>query len=87
MKVLPDRETSGHQIAVSWYLSRLSTEENYLGYYEQHWWDSPEEKKIVNEFRHDLDIINNTIKSRNVVAEEYSYPYLLPEHIPNSIAL
>lgn len=62
--------------------------QKFIGQYPEDLFTEDEAKRVISTFQEKLRGISEEIKQRNATLEEpYQYIYLLPEKVPNSIAI
>ncbi|XP_078369932.1 allene oxide synthase-lipoxygenase protein-like [Oculina patagonica] len=86
MDTLPDKSQAGWHIATMYTLTRISEDERFIGDYSQSPLTGSEVEGAISRFQAALQRISEEIKERNA-SVEFPYPYLLPERVPNSIAI
>lgn len=84
---LPDLVMSDKQIIITYTLSAYSENEIYLGDYPMKLFTEDRAQVVIKKFRDDLREYENAIKNRNERVGREGYKWLLPSHIPNSIAV
>nr|XP_058954727.1 allene oxide synthase-lipoxygenase protein-like [Pocillopora verrucosa]XP_058954728.1 allene oxide synthase-lipoxygenase protein-like [Pocillopora verrucosa] len=86
MKTLPTKHQAGVAIATVNDLTRISPDERFLGDYPDSSFTDMAAREAILRFQGKLQRISASIKKRNEKLK-FPYTYLLPEKIPNSIAI
>ncbi|XP_073233506.1 allene oxide synthase-lipoxygenase protein-like isoform X2 [Porites lutea] len=86
MKCLATKHQVSMTIATVYDLTRIYQDERFIGDYREDLFIDPPAKSAISSFQKKLKKISAEIKERNANLE-IPYPYLLPERIPNSIAI
>jgi len=86
MKSLPTKHQAGVTIATVYDLTRIFPDERFLGDYSDGSFTDMAAREAILRFQGKLNRISRSIKKRNE-SLEVPYAYLLPERIPNSIAI
>ncbi|CAK8695673.1 unnamed protein product [Clavelina lepadiformis] len=83
---LPDAKLGIAAIALSFTLSSFAPDERYLGDYPEHYFTDLEVTRMREEYRSELREAEAKMKKRNE-GLEHPYTWLLPNRVPNSIAI
>lgn len=86
MKCLATKHQSSLTIATVYDLTRIFNDEKFIGDYPEELFIEEPAKTAIEVFQRKLKGISAEIKARNAKLR-VPYPYLLPERIPNSIAI
>ncbi|XP_068719519.1 allene oxide synthase-lipoxygenase protein-like [Montipora capricornis] len=86
MEMLPNKSQASRQIALMYVLSQFAVDERFLGDITQTLLTGDDAEEAISRFQASLQAISNSIKTRNK-ALEMPYINLLPERIPDSIAI
>ncbi|CAH3165667.1 unnamed protein product [Porites evermanni] len=86
MKCLATKHQASITIATVYDLTRIYPDERFIGDYREELFTDAAAKTAISGFQRKLKQISAEIKERNAKLE-IPYPYLLPERIPNSIAI
>ncbi|XP_068704039.1 allene oxide synthase-lipoxygenase protein-like [Montipora foliosa] len=86
MDTLPSKSQAGWHIATMHTLTRIANDEVFIGDYSQSLLTGEEVEGAISRFQSSLRKISEDIKQRNA-SLEFPYEYLLPERVPNSIAI
>lgn len=86
MEMLPNKSQASRQIALMYVLSQFAVDERFLGDVTQTLLTGDDAEEAISRFQASLQAISNSIKTRNK-ALEMPYINLLPERIPDSIAI
>lgn len=84
--MLPNKSQASRQIALMYVLSQFAVDERFLGDVTQTLLTGDDAEEAISRFQASLQAISNSIKTRNK-ALEMPYINLLPERIPDSIAI
>nr|XP_039267987.1 allene oxide synthase-lipoxygenase protein-like [Styela clava] len=87
LKSLPDVDMATITITIAYTLSSFSPDEVYLGEYPMRLFTDPEVLTFIDHYQKALKLYSDKVKERNEYADEYAYEYLLPDRVPNSIAI
>lgn len=86
MKSLPNKHQAGVTIATVYDLTRIFPDERFLGDYTDGAFTDMAALEAILRFQEKLNVITEEIKERNKRLK-IPYTYLLPERVPNSIAI
>ncbi|XP_068703458.1 allene oxide synthase-lipoxygenase protein-like [Montipora foliosa] len=86
MDTLPNKSQAGWHIATVYTLTRFAEDERFMGDYSQSLLTGEAVKGAISRFQSSLGKISDAIKKRNK-SVEFPYEYLLPEKVPNGIAI
>lgn len=86
MNCLATKHQSSLTIATVYDLTRIFSDEKFLGDYPEQLFTEEAPKSAIASFQKKLQGISADIKKRNAQLL-VAYPYLLPERVPNSIAI
>lgn len=86
MDCLPTKHQSSVTIATVYDLTRIFADEKFLGDYPEELFVEEAPKSAIAAFQKKLQGISAKINERNSKIA-VPYPYLLPERVPNSIAI
>ncbi|RMX58429.1 hypothetical protein pdam_00019691, partial [Pocillopora damicornis] len=86
MDTLPSHYQTGWHVATVYTLTRMAENERFIGDYSQSSLTGKEVENAVSRFQSSLQRISDAIKERNR-SLEFPYPWLLPERVPNSVAI
>ncbi|XP_060070205.1 polyunsaturated fatty acid 5-lipoxygenase-like [Ylistrum balloti] len=81
---LPDKNATFDALTLVKILSGMGT--NKLGDFEVKYVYDPKAEEVVNEFRQELEEISKRVETAEK-SREFSYPWLNPDNIPNSISI
>lgn len=86
METLPNKSQAGWHIATVYTLTRIAEDERFIGDYSHSLLTGEVVESAISRFQSSLRKISDAIKERNATLE-FPYEYLLPERVPNSIAI
>jgi len=86
MKSLPTKHQTGVTIVTLYDLTRIFPDERFLGDYSDGSFTDMAAREAILRFQGKLNRITVSIKKRNETLK-FPYTYLLPERVPNSIAI
>ncbi|XP_078365380.1 allene oxide synthase-lipoxygenase protein-like isoform X2 [Oculina patagonica] len=86
MKCLATKHQSSLTIATVYDLTRIYSDEKFIGDYPEDLFIEEAAKSVISNFQKKLKGISAEIKARNAKLV-VPYPYLLPERVPNGIAI
>ncbi|XP_031557674.1 allene oxide synthase-lipoxygenase protein-like [Actinia tenebrosa] len=86
MSTLPSKWQTAWHIGTMHTLTRFAEDEKFLGDYSGGLFVDQDALKAISNFQEKLQKISDSIKSRNETLE-WPYTYLLPERVPNSVAI
>ncbi|KAK3734228.1 hypothetical protein QZH41_012948 [Actinostola sp. cb2023] len=86
MNTLPTKWQTGWHIGTMHTLTRFAEDEKFLGDYSDGLFVDPKAMEMISKFQEQLQNVSDSIKSRNK-SLEWPYIYLLPERVPNSVAI
>lgn len=83
---LPRTADVANQLSIMYALSRYSVGEIFLGTFPEIHFSEAAPNEAAKKFKEKLDALSADIEERNLKLGPYSYPYMKPSLVPNSIA-